>query len=99
MFSEEQKTAIAKAIHDNIGQYTCPMCGEHKFSIVDEFGLHMMRPLNNPTNVSWGVPYIMLICNKCGNMSQHNALSLGIIDAEDAQTILSSLERIANQDK
>lgn len=94
MFSNEQKTAIAKAILNNLGQYACPMCGEHKFSIIEEYGLHMMRPLNNPTNVSWGVPYIMLVCGKCGYMSQHNAISLGVLDVESAQALLSSIERL-----
>lgn len=99
MFNEEQKTTIAKAVLDNLGQYKCPMCGWHKFSIIEEFGLHMMRPLNNPTNVSWGVPYLMLVCGKCGYMSQHNAISLGVLDPENAQTLLSSLEKLAKQRK
>lgn len=99
MFSSEQKTAIAKAILDNLGQYKCPMCGTHRFSIIEEFGLHMMRPLSNPTNVSWGVPYIMLVCGKCGYMSQHNAISLGVLDPESAQALLSSLETIAKSSK
>lgn len=94
MFNSEQKTTIAKAILDNLGQYTCPMCGEHKFSIIEEYGLHIMRPLNNPTNVSWGIPYIMLVCGKCGYMSQHNALSLGVLDARAAQELRSSIERL-----
>lgn len=94
MFSSEQKTAIAKAIFESLGQYKCPMCGGHKFSIIEEFGLHMMRPLSNPTNVSWGIPYVMLVCGKCGYMSQHNAISLGVLDAGTAQELLSSIERL-----
>lgn len=99
MFSDEQKTAIAKAILDNLGQYKCPMCGGHKFSIIEEFGLHMMRPLNNPTNVSWGVPYLMLVCGKCGYMSQHNAISLGVLDPKSAQSLLSSFEHLSQKSK
>lgn len=99
MFNDEQKTTIAKALLDNLGQYRCPMCGGRKFSIIEEFGLHVMRPLSNATNVSWGVPYIMLVCGKCGYMSQHNAISLGILDPESAQTLLSSLEKIAKHNK
>lgn len=99
MFSDEQKTIIAKAILDNLGQYKCPMCGTHKFSIIEEFGLHMMRPLSNPTNVSWGVPYIMLVCGKCGYMSQHNAISLGIVDANMATEFLSTIENLGKTNK
>lgn len=99
MFNDEQKKAVAKAVLDNLGQYKCPMCGYHQFSIIEEFGLHMMRPLSNPTNVSWGVPYIMLVCGKCGNMSQHNAISLGVLDAESAQELLSTFKDLGNANK
>lgn len=99
MLSDEQKKSIANAILENIGQYRCPICGDSKFSIIEDFGLHMMRSLSNPTNVSWGIPYVMLVCGKCGYMSQHNAISLGVLDPESAQTLLSSLEKITKQSK
>ena len=96
MFSDKQKTVIAKALAENLGEYHCPMCGESRFSIIEEFGLYMIRPLNDPTNTSWGVPYIMLVCRKCGYMSQHNAISLGLLDSESALSLLSSFKRMNN---
>lgn len=99
MFNDKQKQEIAKAVFNNLGQYKCPMCGEHKFSIIEEFGLHMMRPIDNPSNVSWGVPYIMLICGRCGYMSQHNAISLGIVDANMANEFLSAMENLGKTNK
>lgn len=99
MFNDKQKQEIAKAVFNSLGQYKCPMCGEHKFSIIEEFGLHMMRPIDNPSNVSWGVPYIMLICGRCGYMSQHNAISLGIVDANTANDFLSPMENLGKTNK
>lgn len=87
MFSDEQKRIVAKAIIEKLGQYECPMCGCSQFSIIEEFGLHMMRPMSNPINISWGIPYIMLVCGKCGYMSQHNAISLDVLDPETTQTL------------
>lgn len=87
MWNNNLKTAVAKAVFERIGEYKCPMCGNSEFSIVEEFGIHLMRPIENPEKISRGVPYVMLICGKCGFMSQHNAISIGIFDFLDKEEI------------
>lgn len=97
MFNDEQKRKIAKAIIEHLGEYRCPMCQSNQFSIIEELGLHMMRPIANPSNVTWGVPYIMLVCGKCGNMTQHNAISLGILNADSAKDLISTFAEFDKQ--
>lgn len=90
MLSDEEKRKVVKAIFDKIGRYKCPICSNEEFSILEEFGLQQVHPLNgNVSELNIGTPYIMLICSKCGFMSKHNLISLGVLDIDKANDILA----------
>jgi hypothetical protein len=66
----------------------CPRCGNHNFTIEDGFLNQTVQ--QSITNLNIGgpsIPSIVLICNKCGYMSQHALGTLGFLTPEGALKI------------
>lgn len=76
------KAEIKKALESKISNYKCPICGGNKPTIANGY---VLNPIHedlkrvNPHIMGQGIPAIALICADCGFISQHSAVTLGII--------------------
>ncbi len=76
---KKTKQKIAEEIEKRNAATPCPRCHGNKFTIMDNFGKTTLNPdlkgykLGGPF-----VPFIILICNNCGFMSQHAVGVLGL---------------------
>ena len=80
VFSEEERTRIVKILEEKGVRSCCPMCGNKSFVLSEGYLTNTIQPdftggirLDGP-----GIPTIAIICKKCGFMSQHSAVLLGI---------------------
>jgi hypothetical protein len=87
VFSEEERTRIVKTLEEKGVRSCCPMCDNKSFVLSEGYLTNTIQPdfkggirLGGPS-----IPTIAIICKKCGFMSQHSAVLLGIIEKSSAE--------------
>ena len=79
--TEAHKEKIVAALTERGATAPCPRCGNQSFSLSDGYFLSVIQ--TGFPGVTLGgqvVPWIVVICTKCGFMSQHALGVLGLMD-------------------
>jgi ribosomal protein S27AE len=78
-FTSEQKEEIKQALERLGALRPCPRCANTSFAILDGLLNHVVQ--SSPTALTLGgqtVPCVVLICAKCGYLSEHAMGALGL---------------------
>ena len=83
IFSDEQKEEFKKVLQDRAATRPCPRCGNASFFLLDGH-LSPTIQANLTKSILGGknVPVIVLICDRCGFLSQHALGVLGLLPKE-----------------
>lgn len=82
MLNDDEKQRIVNAVYSRIQSLECPMCHHKAFTFIDGY---VVQPIQNNkkkflvANIPL-IPTVVLVCNNCGFMSQHNLGVLGILN-------------------
>ena len=82
MLNNIEKENIVKILMSRLKEYECPMCHNHDFTILDQYGIENLRFFSEKgisQNVI-GIPFIIVICKNCGFSSNHNMFALGLMN-------------------
>ena len=82
--SKKEKDKIVKALRDREARLPCPRCGNQNFSLVDGyFNQPIQRELEGMVLGGPSIPYIAVVCTRCGFLSQHALGALGMLPKEE----------------
>lgn len=76
----EDKLRLVNELNKRIGAFTCPICHKGQFKFVDSYSSHFLS--DDYAQISIGgkmIPFIMIVCDNCGFISQHALGTLGIL--------------------
>ena len=77
---DEERFRLISELNKRIGSFTCPICHKGQFKFVDSYS---SNPLSDDyTTLNLGgkmIPYVMLVCDNCGFISQHALGTLGVL--------------------
>ena len=79
--TQEQKRRIINAL-ENVGALRpCPRCGNNNFTLLDGYFNQSIQTELGGTVILGGpsVPSVVVVCTKCGYISQHAAGVLGLL--------------------
>lgn len=81
---EEQKQEIIKAIEECGARLPCPRCGNTQFTLLDGyFNQTIQTELKGMVIGGPSVPSIVVVCTRCGYLSQHALGTLGLLPKEE----------------
>lgn len=84
--SAEQKDKIVKTLVDRGATKSCPRCGNDKFSLLDGyFNQPIQTDLKGMVLGGPSIPSVVVVCNRCGFLSQHALGTLGLLLKEGVQ--------------
>ncbi len=84
MLKDDERKKIIDILNQRIGQSICPICHKGHFSIVDGYSSIMLANNYHEINLGGSVlPYVMLVCDNCGFISQHALGSLGLLEKKE----------------
>lgn len=84
MISDKERQDIIKVLTERIGGFSCPICHKGHFSLVDGFSSHALTDDYHIINLDGKIiPFVMLVCDNCGFVSQHALGSLGILPKQE----------------
>ena len=84
----EQKDKIIQALTDRGAKLPCPRCGNDTFTLLDGYFNQIIQP--EPKGIVLGgrtVPSVVVVCNRCGYLSQHALGVLGLLPKEESKTM------------
>ena len=84
--SQDQKDRIIKALTERGARLPCPRCGNQNFTLVDGY-------FNQPIQTELGglviggpsIPSVVVVCTRCGFLSQHALGVLGLLPKEEKE--------------
>jgi len=84
MLSENQQKEFTILLNNrltkNRPEFSCPMCGEKNFSLLNEvLRTDVQEELERAVMKGRGVPTLAIICTNCGFLSQHVLGTLGLL--------------------
>ena len=83
-FSEEQKKKIIQALANRGANQPCPRCRNQSFTLVDGyFNQPIQTELAGLIIGGPSIPSVVVVCTKCGYMSQHALGVLGLLPREE----------------
>ena len=88
--NDEQKQEIIELLKKRGAKRPCPRCRNKNFALIDGYfnqPIHKSIPVSITDIVHKG-PYIsslVVVCTRCGYLSQHALSVLGLLPAEEAQ--------------
>lgn len=78
MIKEEDKKRILDLIIKRVERLECPICHKDHFSFVDGYSFDALADDYHSVQQEGRIlPYVMLVCDNCGFISQH---ALGTFD-------------------
>ena len=86
LLTKEQSESIIKVLKERGASKPCPRCGGTSFSLMDGYSTQPVQATQ--TGVVLGgqiLPFVTVICNKCGYMSQHALGVLGLMEPQKNQ--------------
>lgn len=86
LLSEEARRRIADALTQRGVKIHCPMCGNEHFTVVEGYFTNTIQGQPSGTFVIGGpsIPTAVIICGRCGFLSQHALGALGLLSKEEA---------------
>ena len=88
--NDDQKREIIEILHKRGAKLPCPRCKNKNFAIIDGYFNQFIQgsiPVSI-TDIINGGPFIssiVVVCTRCGYLSQHALSVLGLSPAEEAQ--------------
>lgn len=82
--SPDKKQEIVNALQEKGAVLPCPRCNNNNFTLLDGYFNQSVQV--EPKNLVLGgesVPSVVVVCNKCGYMSQHAIGVLNLIPKEE----------------
>ena len=81
MLSDSEKQKITLSLIEKIKDVKCPMCKNEKFTILDGYVIDFLEDSiqSRMMERKVSIPTIMMVCTKCGFISQHALGSLGFL--------------------
>jgi ribosomal protein S27AE len=77
---QEEKDKIIKALEERLAKLPCPRCGNQQFSLADGyFSQPLQENLGGIVLGGPAIPSVVVVCNKCGFISQHALGALGLL--------------------
>lgn len=77
--SEEQARAIISSLEEKGCKNICPMCGNKKFELIPGIFINVLQGLDGDIHLDGpSVRVIVVICDRCGFVSQHSVSKLGL---------------------
>jgi ribosomal protein L37E len=84
--SEKKKQEIIKALEDRGAKLPCPRCGNQSFTLLDGyFNQTIQTDVRGLVLGGPSVPSVVVVCNRCGYLSQHALGALGLLPKEEAE--------------
>jgi len=81
--TEEEKQRIIKALEEHGASLPCPRCGNQQFTLLDGyFNQTIQTELKGMVIGGPSVPSVVVVCTRCGYMSQHALGALGLLPKE-----------------
>lgn len=81
--TEDEKQKIIKALEDRGAKFPCPRCGNQQFTLMDGyFNQTIQTNLKGMVIGGPSVPSVVVVCTRCGYMSQHALGALGLLSKE-----------------
>jgi len=85
--SSEEKKEIVSKLKGAGAILPCPRCGNPNFTLVDGYFNHNIQTdFGNIVLGGPSVPTIVLVCDRCGFLSQHALGVLGLLSQEKEST-------------
>ena len=80
---EDEKQRIIQALEERGAKLPCPRCGNQQFTLVDGyFNQTVQTELKGMVIGGPSVPSVVVVCTRCGYMSQHALGALGLLPKE-----------------
>lgn len=80
----KEKDEIIKRLEERFANNPCPRCGNQHFALADGY---FTQPIQKDiTGIVIGgpnIPSVVVICTRCGFISQHALGSLGLLPPQD----------------
>jgi ribosomal protein S27AE len=85
--SPEQIGKIVKKIEEKGATLPCPRCGNGTFAIAEGYFNQTIQPDSSGLVIGGGlaIPSAVLVCTKCGFISQHALVILGLLPQQAQQ--------------
>ncbi len=84
--SNEKKQEIIKALEERGAKLPCPRCGNNSFNLLDGyFNQTIQTNLKGMTLGGPSIPSVVVVCNRCGHLSQHALGTLGLLPKKVAK--------------
>jgi thymidine kinase len=81
--SPKQVQKIIDKLNELKAVKPCPRCGNQSFTVLDGILNHPIQKNINNVNIGGpSLPSIVVVCNKCGFISQHAIITLGLVTPE-----------------
>ncbi len=79
--TQEEKEKIIKVLEEKFAKNPCPRCTNQQFSLVDGyFNQAIQQDIKNVLIVGGpSIPAVVVVCNRCGFISQHALGALGLL--------------------
>ncbi len=83
-WTQEQKDKIIKALMERGARAPCPRCGNQSFTLLDGlFNQPLQTELGNIVLGGPSIPSVVVVCTRCGFISQHALGVLGMLPKEE----------------
>lgn len=82
----EEKEKIIKTLENKLAKLPCPRCNNQQFSLVDGyFSQPIQENLGGIVLGGPSIPSVVVVCNKCGFISQHALGALGLLPLQSEE--------------
>ena len=84
--SDEKKQEIIKALEERGAKLPCPRCGNQSFTLIGGyFNQTIQTDLKGMALGGPSVPSVVVVCKRCGYLSQHALGVIGLLPKEEAK--------------
>lgn len=85
--TNEEKEKIIKALEERDAKNPCPRCSNDVFNLVDGYFVQSLQEKAKGVVIGGlSLPSVVVVCNKCGFMSQHALGAIGLLSIQDNDT-------------
>ncbi|MFA5360192.1 MAG: hypothetical protein WC349_04530 [Patescibacteria group bacterium] len=88
---QEEKEKVIHVLEEKLAKLPCPRCGNQQFSLVDGYTTQSLQnDLKSMVIGGPNIPSVIVVCNRCGFMSQHALGAIGLLPQEKDKNDINS---------